>query len=123
MSVQHVNEDDLATSEEQLPPPEPARAFPFYTYTLLTCIAAVFVTQFLTSTDPEFFSVDRFSIYYAGFDKQAFLNGHEYWRILTGATIHSGILHVALNSYALYNLGRLVELLSNRAHLAIVFIV
>src|SRR5215204_5263919 len=103
MSIQHVNEDDLATSEEQLPPPRPASAFPAYTYTLLACIAGVFIAQFLTSTDPAFLSYDRFSAHYAGFDKQAFLHGHEYWRILTGAAIHSGLLHVGMNSYALYS--------------------
>ena len=122
MSIQHVNEDDLAASEEQLPPPKPTSAFPAYTYTLLACIAGVFIAQFLTSTDPAFISYDRFSAQYAGFDKQAFLHDHEYWRILTGAAIHFGILHVGMNSYALYSFGRLVELLSNRAHLAIVFL-
>ena len=95
---------------------------PIYTYALLGCIAIVFAAQFLTSKDPEFISIDRYSAFYAGFDKQAFLHGGEYWRILTGATIHSGILHFLMNSYALYSFGRLVELLSNRAHLTIVFI-
>lgn len=117
MSVQHVNEDTPPQEQrEQVKFPTPV-----YTYTLLACIAAVFLTQFLTSLDPEFVGMDRFSAIAAGFDKRAFMNG-EYWRILTGATVHSGILHVGLNSYALYSFGRLIELLSNRAHLAIVFI-
>lgn len=120
MSVQHISEDDLERSEEQLPPPK--YPVPFYTYTLLACIAVVYAAQFLTSNDPDFFAIDRASAYYAGFDKQAFLNAREYWRILTGAVVHSGFLHVAMNSYALYSFGKLVELLSNRAHLAIVFI-
>jgi rhomboid protease GluP len=118
MSVQHVNDDDI---QHDQPSPVPL-PFPLYTYTLLACIACVFMTQFTASTDPEFFALDRFSAVFAGFDKEAFLKGHEYWRILTGATVHSGLLHVAMNSYALFALGRLVELLSNRAHLAIVFI-
>ena len=120
MGVKHVSDEtEFAPEEhgrEQIPFP-----IPVYTYTLLACIAAVFIAQFLTSSDPEFFTMDRFTAVYAGFDKRAFLNG-EYWRILTGATVHSGILHVLLNSYALYSFGRLIELLSNRAHLAIVFI-
>ena len=121
MGIQQV------TDETELGPDEPGAVsipfpIPFYTYTLLGCIGAVFITQFLTSKDPEFFTIDRFSAFYAGFDKQAFLKENEYWRILTGATVHSGILHVLMNSYALYSFGRLIELLSNRAHLAIVFI-
>jgi rhomboid protease GluP len=96
-------------------------ALPVYTYILLACIGAVFLAQFLTSTDPDFILVDRVSADYAGFDKRAFLNG-EYWRALTGALVHLGLLHVGMNCYALYSFGRLIEVLSNRAHLAIVFV-
>jgi membrane associated rhomboid family serine protease len=120
MSFTEVSDDDERVADE-VPDGEPVPV-PVYTYALLTCIAAVFVAQFLTSADPEFFAADRFSAFSAGFDKQAFLNRHEYWRILTGATVHSGILHVALNSYALYSFGGLVEFLSNRAHLTIAFL-
>ena len=58
----------------------------------------------------------------AGFDKQAFLKHHEYWRILTGATTHGSLLHVGMNCYAFYSFGKIFEMLSNRAHLAIVFL-
>lgn len=116
MGLQEVKEDAAAGQPQQDFP------IPIYTYALLGCIAVVFIAQFLTSQDHEFFSIDRYSAFYAGFDKQAFLHDHEYWRILTGAVIHAGLLHVGMNSYALYSFGRLVELLSNRAHLTIVFI-
>ena len=122
MSIQEINEEEEFPSDENAERRVVGIPFPLYTYSFLACIGAVFIAQFLTSTDPEFFAVDRFAATYAGFDKQAFLRGHEYWRILTGATIHSGILHVLMNSYALYSFGRLIELLSNRAHLAIVMI-
>lgn len=123
MSVQHVNEEEIQQhSEDPSASRELDGPFPIYTYTLLGCIAVVFAAQFLTSNDPEFFAVDRFSGAVAGFDKREFLNAHEYWRILTGATIHFGVLHFGMNSYALYSFGRLMEVLSNRAHLAIVFI-
>ena len=95
--------------------------FPVYTTILLACIGLVFGAQFLTSTDPEFFAIDRVSALYAGFDKRAFLAG-DWWRAFTGTLVHSGVLHVGMNSYALYSFGRLTELLSNRAHLPIVFV-
>lgn len=114
-----ISPDDHA-HEQIVPVSRPP--VPVYTIILLGCIAAVFAVQFLTSRDPEFMSVDRYSGFVAGFDKQAFLNGHEYWRILTGATVHSGILHVLMNGYAFYSFGKLFEMLSNRAHLAIVFL-
>ncbi len=41
---------------------------------------------------------------------------------MTGAALHGGLIHLAFNCYALYILGRIIEVLSNRAHLAIVFL-
>ena len=108
-------QDEVAASMGVRPPT------PSYTYFLLVCIGLTFAAQYLFSLDPQFFSGDRFSAIVAGFDKRQFLNG-EYWRIFTGAVIHSGILHVGFNAYALYSFGRLMELLTNRAHLAIVFL-
>ena len=123
MSIQQVNEETPPIeNDDGVELPEVAFPFPLYTYILLACIALVFVAQFLTSTDPEFLSVDMRSAVVAGFDKTVFLQYHEYWRILTGATLHSGMLHLVMNSYALFSFGRLIELLSNRSHLAIVFL-
>ncbi len=34
---------------------------------------------------------------------------HEYWRIITSAFLHANLLHIALNMYSLYVLGRFVE--------------
>jgi membrane associated rhomboid family serine protease len=58
----------------------------------------------------------------AGFDKVAFRQG-DYWRILTSAMLHAGVIHLAFNSYALYVLGRLIETLSNWANLLVVFVI
>ena len=109
---------DTETDSRELVRP----SLPLYTIILLACIAAVFFVQFLTSRDQLFFTLDRYSAVVAGFDKRAFLANSEYWRILTGATLHSGILHVGMNCYAFYSFGKLFEMLSNRSHLAIVFV-
>lgn len=90
-------------------------ATPYYSMILIAAIGAVVLVQFGSGLEP--------SIMAAGFDKPAFLVGHEYWRILTGATVHGGPMHVFMNCYALYGFGRIVEMLSNRAHLAVVFLV
>ncbi len=97
-------------------------SIPVYTITLVGFILLVFAFQFLTSNDPLFAAMDRPSANVAGFDKLSFLLGHQYWRILTGATLHSGVLHVLMNCYAFYSFGRIVEMLTNRAHLALVFL-
>jgi membrane associated rhomboid family serine protease len=104
--------------EDEMPPEEDstlgiAVPTPVYTYILLAAIILVAVTQFVTGLDD---SIER-----AGFAKQDFLHG-QYWRILTGATVHGSIIHVLMNSYALFNVGRIFEMLANRAHLAIVFL-
>ena len=36
--------------------------------------------------------------------------------------MHGGLLHVAMNGYAFFSFGRIFEMLTNRAHLAIVFL-
>lgn len=100
---------------------------PVYTYTLIGSIAAVFIAQLLFGDALRTISLtelagDERSAVAAGFVKQYFVNYHEYWRILTGATVHGGLLHVVMNCYAFLMFGRLVEMLSNRAHLAIVFV-
>lgn len=108
--------------EEQPRPDEPFneefaelyQPMPIYTTVLVVAILAVAAVQFVTGLEP--------SIMAAGFDKPAFLIGHEYWRILTGATVHGGVMHVGMNCYAFYSFGKIVEMLSNRAHLAIVFL-
>ncbi len=114
MSLNYQTEEDEAQEPESEVVEQPASPMPIYTITFIVAIGAVAVTQFLTGLEA--------SIITAGFDKPLFLKQHEYWRILTGATTHGSILHVAMNCYAFYSFGRIFEMLSNRAHLAIVFL-
>lgn len=108
--------------QDQAGPPTPV-----YTYILIGSIGAVFMAQLLFgdaiyALSPLNLAADERSAFAAGFVKQYFLKYHEYWRILTGAAVHGGLLHVVMNCYAFWMFGRLVEMLSNRAHLAIVFL-
>jgi rhomboid protease GluP len=111
MSTEPVNEEPEAAGQYGPPVTAP---FPMYTAVLIACIAVVSIAQLVFGLEA--------SIEAAGFDKPAFREHHEYWRILTGAALHGGILHVVLNGYALYMFGKLIEMLSNRAHVAIVFL-
>ncbi|MDQ3750735.1 MAG: rhomboid family intramembrane serine protease [Acidobacteriota bacterium] len=87
---------------------------PYFTYVLVGLIVAVTLCQMAAGLDE--------SVEIAGFVKPDFWSKGEYWRILTGATLHGGILHIYLNGQALYGFGSLIEFLSNRAHLMIVFV-
>lgn len=112
MSLDYVKDDAGEPDEEY--GPAVSNDFPLYTAILLVCIAGVTIAQFVFGLGD---SIDA-----AGFDKPRFVNNYEYWRILTGAALHGGLLHVVMNSYALFSFGRLLEVLTNRAHLAIVFL-
>lgn len=113
MSLQYQTEEDELRSAE--PVPQVMRQpLPIYTIVLIAAIGAVFVVQMIAGLSA---SIDA-----AAFDKPAFLRAHEYWRILTGAALHGGPLHVIMNCYAFFSFGKVFELLTNRAHLAIVFL-
>lgn len=93
---------------------------PHYVITLITCIATVHLLQ----TIIYFMHIGsglEYSFYSHGFNVVLFAQG-QYWRILTGIVLHSGVVHVFFNSLGLFVLGKLFEFLSNRAHLAIVFL-
>lgn len=105
--------------------PENARAvvilFPLYSVILIACLAVVFICQVADDGVDSILMGSNLSVDLAGFVKSDFVKG-EYWRILTGAVLHGGLIHLFFNCYALYQLGRPIEILSNRAHLAIVFL-
>lgn len=115
MSLENREEAETAAAgPDEVQPRAEAVPQPIYTYTLLVAIAAVFVAQLYVGLGNE-------QAFAAAFNKPAFRSG-SYWLILTGATLHGSFLHLAMNGYALFSFGRLVELLSNRAHLAIVYL-
>ena len=95
---------------------------PYYSYLLIACLVAVFIAQIAIDPQGGLLIGGSKSAQLAGFVKSAFRNG-EYWRILTSGAVHGGIIHLMFNSYALYVLGKLIETLSNRAHLGIIFLV
>lgn len=105
--------EGVTTNENEAsiePPPIP---FPIYTVVLIAAIGCVFAVQLATGV---WESTDL-----AGFNKVSFRDG-QYWRILTGAVLHAGPLHVLMNCYAFYSFGKIFEFLSARAHLPIVFL-
>src|SRR5687768_10755053 len=111
MSLEFRDEDEAYSQEVS---PAVLLPVPVYTYVLLAGILAAFAAQLYVGPYNE-------QAYTAAFDKPLFRYG-SYWLILTGAAVHGGPLHLVMNGYALFSFGGFVELLSNRAHLAIVFL-
>ncbi len=92
---------------------------PLYTYILLGCIIAVFFVQ--AYLEKQLLVMFYKSAQIAGLDKPRVWDG-ETWRLLTSAVLHGNIVHIFFNGQALLGLGRMVEALSNRAHVPIVFL-
>lgn len=88
-------------------------AKPIYSYLLIGCFVAVFLFQSKIGIDE--------SVLAAGLVKPFVWQG-EFWRLLTSATLHGGIIHIYFNSQALHGFGKLIEAVGNRAHVAIVFV-
>jgi rhomboid protease GluP len=114
MSLEYRQADESNELDAAEPPRRERSPIPVYTTTLIIAIAIVFIAQLAEGIDN--------SILRAGFVKTDFSRKHEYWRILTGATEHASIVHILMNSYAFYSFGRIFEMLTNRAHLAVVFL-
>jgi membrane associated rhomboid family serine protease len=84
-----------------------------YTKAVLACLIVVAVLQLIAG--------DKESIQAAGLVKSAVWEG-ETWRLFTCATLHVNFMHLWMNGQALLGLGRMIESLTNRAYLAIVFL-
>ena len=55
---------------------------------------------------------DTRSLYYHGaLCRICVTEGHDWWRIYTSAFLHGGITHIALNMFALFQIGTIVEAL------------
>lgn len=95
---------------------------PYFSYILVGSLVVVTLFQLLTERVESIFELGAKSAETAGLIKPLVWRG-EYWRLLTSATLH-GIfpIHLYFNAQALYGFGNLIESLSNRAHLATVFL-
>lgn len=121
MSLQYEKEQIEAPNEKGENLQTATSVLPVYSIILVACLIAVSICQFWVDGESGILLGGGKSVILAGFNKPLFLDG-QYWRILTGAALHFGLVHLAFNCYALYVLGKLIEVLSNRAHLAIVFL-
>jgi membrane associated rhomboid family serine protease len=95
---------------------------PVYSMAIIACLIGVTIVQLMTEKVDSFLLLGNDSAPLAGLVKPRVWQG-EWWRILTSATLHGFFpLHLYFNSQALYGFGTLMEQLSNRAHLPLVFL-
>jgi membrane associated rhomboid family serine protease len=53
----------------------------------------------------------------------AVLQGGQWWRIVTSAFLHAGLLHITLNMVSLWILGRFVEAIAGSIRMSLIYIV
>lgn len=90
---------------------------PLVTYILMGANIAAFIAMTVLggSTDPDVLVV-------LGAKDSALIWQGQYWRLLTPVFLHAGLMHLAFNTYALFQLGRLVEALYGRGRMLTVYL-
>lgn len=93
------------TSSEPVLSGEPVkRELPFATFALLAGCWVMALVTFPGNPDGLLIRLFRF-----GAKENHALAAGEYWRLLSTAFLHGGMIHLLVNSYSLYVLGRLTE--------------
>lgn len=106
-------DDLIPTPESETFARQYAATTPYFTYILFGCCILVFLFQMSVGMN--------FSIESASFYGEALQNG-EWFRVLTSALMHGGLLHIFMNGQAFISFGRHIEALSNRVHVATIFL-
>ena len=89
-----------------------------WTKMLVACVSLVAIVQIIVFFIPQIAS----SIETAGIIKPAIWEG-EVWRLLTGTLLHGNVLHFMFNIFALLVLSKLVEVVTHRLYVPLVFLI
>ena len=96
----------------KLPPPVATRV-------LIAINVAVFLA--MAALTREFVDFNTQTVLRWGADFGVLTTSGEWWRMLTAMFLHGGILHIAVNMWALRNLGYTAELLYGRRNFLIIY--
>lgn len=115
----------LNVPDAPVAPPQPRRQINYAyfwhsptIYIIGVCIVAFFAEVALSrSLDP---SLDALVVLGALNGRAVFAG--EWWRMLTSVFLHGGVLHIAFNMWALFNLGILAEILYGRRNYLILYL-
>ncbi|EEF61470.1 rhomboid family intramembrane serine protease [Pedosphaera parvula] len=84
-----------------------------YTWIILALLICIMAVEMVVGIENAIRAADL--------NKHAVWRG-EWWRLFTGPLLHGGIPHIVFNGMALVGLGRLMEVLATRYHLAVVLL-
>ena len=92
------------------------------TYALILINVVVFLWEMVTGALAPATTYDPIVSHGAIYGPAVF-GGHEYWRLISGAFLHGGVLHIALNMFALWQVGRFVELITGSARMLVIYFI
>jgi membrane associated rhomboid family serine protease/thioredoxin-like negative regulator of GroEL len=95
-----------------------AHNFPSVVTAIILLNVAIFILETVTGGSTNTLNLVRFGAQATG----AIENG-EYWRFLTAAFLHIGVVHLVINSICLWRLGTLLEDLYGSTHFAFLYLV
>jgi rhomboid protease GluP len=80
------------------------------TFIILTANLGLFAALMLLSTRGPFSGIDSITLQLFGASSPVRIFGAgEYWRLITAGFLHGGLLHIAMNSWSLWDLGAQAE--------------
>ncbi len=109
---------------------------PVATYVILAVNIGVYVllklfSFYFKAHNPLEYSIEQhkfgdfynYLIYTYGAKENSFIMNGEYWRLVTPIFLHGGLIHLLLNSYFLFSIGKLVERIYGSAKFVFVYMI
>ena len=118
---------ELAPAEE-LPPPRfyVPLSKPIVTRILMGILLAVFMIEVVVGLTrgswTSFTSTDPYVLFDLGAKENGAIRDGQFWRLLTATLLHSGILHLLFNLYALFALGPQLEAYFGHVRFAAIYL-
>ena len=89
----------------RLRPPPPRPAMPIVSLILIFACGAAFAASWLFGN-----GLDEATLIACGAkDRSLILRSHQWWRLVSAGFLHADLMHLVVNLYALFTLGRVVE--------------
>lgn len=92
---------------------------PIIAYALIIINVLVFIAMYIFGKGSE----DNLTLVLFGANYPALVRAGDYYRLITSAFLHSGLLHLIFNNYALYVIGSQLESFLGRVKFLIIYLV
>ena len=112
--INDKNEDEVKKAEDIF-----TRKKPIITYSLIIINILVFLAMYIFGKGSE----DTLTLLLFGANYPVLVKAGDYYRLITSAFLHIGLLHLICNNYALYVIGSQLESFLGKAKFLIIYLV